>query len=174
MPSVSLYLDVDGVVSPFGPLGRTDWGSEWKLADAGLLEVAFAVELVDELNALASNPEARFVWLTSWEELAPRFLCPAIGLEGQHWPVLTSEALINDGWDGHPEWWKLAALQRDIEASGTGRIVWMDDQLDYEPAARSWAEFLRDRTLLVSPDPRRGLSRDHIASIKAFLSAVLP
>lgn len=174
MPSVSLYLDVDGVVSPFGPLGRTDWGSEWMVADAGLLEVAYAVELVEELNVLASNPDTRFVWLTSWEELAPRFLCPAIGLNGQHWPVLTSEALINEGWDGQPEWWKLAALQRDIEASGAGRVVWMDDQLNYEPAARSWAEFLRYRMLWISPDPRRGLSRDHIASIKAFLSAVLP
>jgi hypothetical protein len=168
MPSVSLYLDVDGVVSPFGPSGVTDWGSEWRLADAGLLEVAYAAELVGELNELSRHPEARFVWLTSWEELAPRFLCPAIGLHGEDWPVLYSRDQPDEGW------WKLAALQHDIESADIQRIVWMDDQLNYEPAARSWASFLHNRMLLISPDPRRGLSRRHIAAIRRFLPAVLP
>lgn len=169
MAVVSLYLDVDGVVSPFGPLGRTGWGSKWRLADAGMLEVAYAPELVDELNTLSTNPDVRFVWLTSWEDLAPRYLCPAIGLRGEAWPVLSSE-----GWDRSQEWWKLDALQRDLEESGTERFVWVDDQLDYEAQARSWAEFLRGRVLWISPDPRRGLCPDHIQAIKEFLRAVWP
>ncbi|MDP9934051.1 hypothetical protein J2T11_000375 [Paenarthrobacter nicotinovorans] len=114
MTPVSIYLDVDGVVNPFSPMGTTDWGSEWSTADAGILEVAFAPEAVAELNTLAEHPAARFVWLTTWEHLAPEFLCPAIGLNGRDWPVLSSQ-----GWDQGPEWWKLVALQKDLAASAS-------------------------------------------------------
>jgi hypothetical protein len=164
MTTVSLYLDVDGVVNPFGAMGFTDWGTEWKIADAGILDVVYSAELVDGLNELAAHPRARFVWLTTWQQLAPELLCPAIGLHGEEWPVLSSE-----GWDLSAEWWKFDALQRDVQLAGAERIVWMDDQLNYEAAARSWAEFLGSRVLWISPDPRRGLSRSDIAMVRQFL-----
>ncbi|MET3902906.1 HAD domain-containing protein [Paenarthrobacter sp. 4246] len=161
---VSIYLDVDGVVNPFSPVGTTDWGGEWTIADAGILEVAFAPELVAGLNDLAHHPDARFVWLTTWERLAPEFLCPAIGLKGEDWPVLSSQ-----GWDQGPEWWKLVALQKDLAATGSQRIVWLDDQLSRESDARSWAEYQHDRVLYISPDPRKGLSPSHLAAVREYL-----
>jgi len=161
---VSIYLDVDGVVNPFSPVGTTDWGGEWSIADAGILEVAFAPEAVAELNDLAEHPSARFVWLTTWERLAPEFLCPAIGLNGQDWPVLSSQ-----GWDEGPEWWKLVALQKDLAATGSERIIWLDDQLSQESDARSWAEYQQDRVLCISPDPRKGLSRGELAAVRRYL-----
>ncbi|MDI2033824.1 HAD domain-containing protein [Paenarthrobacter nitroguajacolicus] len=161
---VSIYLDVDGVVNPFSPLGTTDWGGEWNIADAGILEVAFAPEVVAELNSLAEHPAARFVWLTTWERLAPEFLCPAIGLNGQDWPVLSSQ-----GWDEGPEWWKLVALQKDLAATGSQRVIWLDDQLSQESDARSWAEYQQDRVLCISPDPRKGLSRGELEAVRAYL-----
>ncbi|MFE4198513.1 HAD domain-containing protein [Paenarthrobacter sp. NPDC056912] len=162
--SVSIYLDVDGVVNPFSPRGTTDWGGEWAIADAGILDVAFAPEAVAELNELAAHPAARFVWLTTWERLAPEFLCPAIGLNGQDWPVLSSQ-----GWDQAPEWWKLVALQKDLAATPSERIVWLDDQLSEDYDARSWAEYQRDRVLCISPDPRKGLSRRDLAAVRSYL-----
>ncbi|MGP0221331.1 HAD domain-containing protein [Paenarthrobacter sp. NCHU4564] len=161
---VSIYLDVDGVVNPFGPQGTTDWGSDWITADAGILNVAYAPEVVAGLNELAEHPAARFVWLTTWERLAPEYLCPAIGLKGQDWPVLSSQ-----GWDERPEWWKLVALQKDVEEAGAERFAWVDDQLDRESDARSWAEFRQDRVLCISPDPRKGLTRRDLAALGAFL-----
>lgn len=164
MRNVSLYLDVDGVICPFGATGTTDWGSGWKSSDAGLLEVRYAVELVASLNELARRPGIRCVWLTSWEELAPEYLCPAIGLAGQEWPVLTSNGL-----GGGESWWKLRAIQQDIETTAPDRAVWIDDQLEFERAARTWAAFLGARLLLISPHPRRGLSRAELDSVRAFL-----
>ncbi|MFK0038311.1 HAD domain-containing protein [Paenarthrobacter sp. NPDC090517] len=161
---VSVYLDVDGVVNPFSPTGTTDWGGEWTIADAGILDVAYAPEAVAELNDLAAHPAARFVWLTTWERLAPEFLCPAIGLKGHDWPVLSSQ-----GWDEGAEWWKLTALQRDLATAGSERIIWLDDQLSQESDARSWAEYRQDRVLCISPDPRKGLSRGDLAAVRAYL-----
>ena len=164
MSRVSLYLDVDGVVSPFAVQGRTGWGSEWALADAGVLEVAFAPELVAKLNALSKMPGARFVWLTTWEQLAPEFLCPAIKLDGRDWPVLSSA-----GHELSPDWWKLDAIRRDVAGNPADRLVWMDDQLDHEPRALAWAEALGGRMLHISPDPRKGLTPEHLDAVEAFL-----
>ncbi|WP_308215263.1 HAD domain-containing protein [Pseudarthrobacter sulfonivorans] len=165
MLNVTLYLDVDGVVCPFGATGTTPWGSAWSLANAGMLEVAYAGELVAGLNGLARLPGLRCVWLTSWEDMAPRYLCPAVGLDGRQWPWLTAESGTGEGW------WKLAALQEDVATTAPAGIVWIDDQLRYEPDAQAWAAILGARILAVSPDPRRGISPAELAAVSAFVAA---
>ncbi|MCQ9165514.1 HAD domain-containing protein [Arthrobacter sp. STN4] len=166
MDSTSVYLDVDGVLCPFGPEGASDWGTDYDYADIGLLGVHYAPELVDALNALSRRPGVRFVWLTSWEDLAPKYLCRAIGLDGRHWPVLRS-----GGQGGIHDWWKLEAIQGDIERHRPARAVWIDDQLDFEEAAVAWMGFMGRGILGVSPDPRRGISRAGLGRITAFLDA---
>ncbi|MGN7200529.1 HAD domain-containing protein [Arthrobacter sp. SAFR-044] len=161
----TLYLDVDGVVCPFGPEGTTGWGSAWQQADAGLLPVAFAAELVAGLNSLALTPGVRCVWLTSWEELAPLYLCPAVGLKGSGWPYLSA-----DGAAGGTGWWKLRAIQDDVENTGPDAVAWVDDQLAFEAEAQRWARFLGRRILTVSPHPRRGITPAELARIYAFLA----
>jgi hypothetical protein len=162
-PRVSLYLDVDGVVCPFGAADNTPWGSLWNYAFAGMLEVAYAPELVGALNGLAQVPGLRCVWLTSWGDLAPGVLCPAAGIQGTGWPVLTA-----GGAGSGPDWWKLEALQADLEASGTERIIWADDQLAFERQAQAWARIIGGRALLISPDPRRGLTPLDVEAMRAF------
>lgn len=161
--NLTLYLDVDGVLCPFGATGLSPWGSAWTLANAGMLEVAYAAELVDGLNRLAALPGVRCVWLTSWEEMAPQYLCPAIGLAGAQWPWLSAE-----GAGTGETWWKLTALQEDIATSTPGGIVWIDDQLQYEAGAQAWAAILGRRMLAISPDPRRGISPAELDAVSAF------
>jgi hypothetical protein len=163
--NVTLYLDVDGVVCPFGPTGTTPWGSAWSVANAGMLEVAYAGELVAGLNGLARLPGLRCVWLTSWEDMAPQYLCPAIGLAGGRWPWLAAE-----GAGAGEGWWKLAALQEDVAATTPNGIVWIDDQLRYEQDAQAWARILGARVLVISPDPRRGISPAELNAISAFVA----
>jgi hypothetical protein len=169
--NVSLYLDVDGVICPFGPTGTTDWGTRWKQANAGMLEVAYAGEVVDGLNQLARTPGVRCLWLTSWLDYAPEYLCPAIGLAGKEWPVLAGS-----GVGAGQGWWKLLAIQRHLESTGPDRVVWVDDQLRFERDAAAWARFLGGRFLPISPDPRRGLSKTELETVRAFVGAagVLP
>ncbi|MGN7148273.1 HAD domain-containing protein [Arthrobacter sp. SAFR-179] len=161
----TLYLDVDGVVCPFGPGGTTGWGSAWQHADAGLLPVTFAAELVAGLNYLALTPGLRCVWLTSWEELAPQYLCPAVGIKGSSWPYLAA-----DGAAGGTGWWKLRAIQEDVENTGPDAVAWVDDQLGFEAEAQSWARFLGRRILTVSPHPRQGITPAELDLLRSFLS----
>ena len=168
MRNVTLYLDVDGVVCPFGATGKTPWDSGWRLANAGMLEVAYAGALVDGLNGLAGLPGLRCVWLTSWEDMAAEYLCPAIGLDGGHWPCLTAA-----GAGTGETWWKLAALQEDLAANTPDGMVWIDDQLRYEQEALAWAAFLGPRILMVSPDPRRGISPAELAAVSTFAAKQL-
>jgi hypothetical protein len=48
------------------------------------------------------------------------------------------------------------------------RIIWVDDQLAFEGRAQAWARILGRRALLVSPDPRTGLSPGELEAIRAF------
>lgn len=162
--SATLYLDVDGVINPYGAQGRTGWGSDWALADAGILDVAFAPELVRRLNALAARSALRCVWLTTWERMAPELLCPAIMLDGGAWPVLSGARRDHGG-----SWWKLDAIRRDVARHPADRLVWLDDQLDHEPQALAWAEAWGARMLHISPDPRCGLTPRHLDAVEAFL-----
>jgi hypothetical protein len=160
----SVYLDVDGVLCPFGPGEGSDWESGFECVDIGLVGIHYAPGLVGELNRLSARPGVRFVWLTSWEDLAPRYLCRAIGLEGLHWPVLRYGEQ-----QGACEWWKLEAIQRDIERHSPRRAVWIDDQLDFEESAAAWMSLLGRGILGISPDPRRGLGPADLRRIEAFL-----
>ncbi|TLM70299.1 HAD domain-containing protein [Pseudarthrobacter sp. NamB4] len=164
----TLYLDVDGVICPFGPSGTTGWGTGWRYSDAGLLPVAYAAELVGGLNSIAAMDGVRCVWLTSWEELAPQYLCPALNLQGTRWPVLTA-----DGTGTGAGWWKLRALQHDVETTGPEAVAWVDDQLAFEAEAQAWGRLLGRRLLMVSPDPRQGISPAELAGLRAFLDRQL-
>lgn len=164
MDSATLYLDVDGVLCPFGPEGPSDWGTDFVHAAIGLTGVHYAPGLVEELNRLSHRPGVRFVWLTSWEDMAPQYLCRAIGLDGRHWPVLRCGEQ-----NGIHEWWKLEAIQRDIERYSPVRAVWIDDQLGFEEAAGAWTSMVGSGILAISPEPRRGISRAELRRIKAFL-----
>lgn len=166
MDGISLYLDVDGVICPYGPAGATDWGTGWQRAGVGQLELRYAAELVGELNELSHRPDVRFVWLTSWEEQAPRYLCGAIGLDGRQWPVLRYNPQRR-----RYDWWKLEAIRDDVEKHAPGRAIWIDDQLDLVEAAGAWVNTLAPRVLGVCPDPRRGMSPAELQHIKDFLAS---
>ena len=151
MMNVSLYLDVDGVICPFGATGATDWGSRWQISAAGLLEVAYAAELVASLNTLSRRPSLRSVGLPAGRRWRLNISARRSASQGRNGPSLpvTDRAAAT-------KLVKLQALQRDIEASAPDRAVWIDDQLDYEAEARTWASIVGTRLLLISPHPRRG------------------
>ena len=154
-----LLIDVDGVISLFGfdpaqpPAGRfqmVDGIGHFLSAGAG-----------EHLLRLAEAFDA--VWCSGWEEKANEYLPFSLGLPGPL-PFL-SFAGCAPALDGH---WKLPAI--DAYAGPSRALAWIDD--GHDERCRQWASAREAATLLVTTDPARGLTGDHVAELLAWSATV--
>ena len=168
---VNFYLDVDGVinaVSSGAPRQNTDWHGEWRREKVGVFQIQWATELIDSLNAITARREVDGKWLTTWEEQAPEFLAPAVGLQCEGWPVLTGA--LNDSVQ---DWWKLGQIQADIAATAPAAAIWIDDEIATEARALEWLTSGTGTPILhISPNFRHGLTRKHVEVIEQFLDDI--
>jgi hypothetical protein len=158
---IKLFLDVDGVVSPF-PHGKS---KQWP--DFRKVEYGFNVSLSQEMgDTLATLPVER-IWLTTWEDLANEIIAPELG-----WELLP--VLYRRGVSERP-WWKLNAL---LNYLGTFEdpFIWVDDDIRFVGELQVGAKWLfkqfpacrRDK-LLISPMTTQGIRKADIELIKEFV-----
>lgn len=167
----NIFLDVDGVlnaVSKNAPKRNTGWEGEWRTEKVDGYNILFSVELVGRLNALAARDDVQIIWLTTWCERAASNISPALGLNGQDWPVIGAE---RDEMSYTAGWWKLSKLRQYRKLHGLyGPSYWVDDDLQfYQPAVdfvREEREYLR----AISPVMHHGLTKKHIEEIEDFFS----
>ncbi|UYL86634.1 phosphatase [Arthrobacter phage RadFad] len=164
----TIYLDVDGVLNAVSKrtpkLNITGW-EMWQTKPVNGWPILFSPEMIAALNEMADDPDVTFKWLTTWTDDAAKVLSPAIGINGQKWPVLHGE---QHGWRGR-DWWKLKAIREDVEASDGGRFVWIDDDISAESEAIDWIKS-RDDVLALSPFTVQGLTRNDLDAAKAFIA----
>ena len=115
------------------PPAATPWGWPWSLANAGMLEVAYAGELVAGLNGLARLPGPALRVADQLGGHGPRVPVPG-HRPGRRPAGPAWQPTVPGGGEG---WWKLAALQEDVAATTPDGIVWIDDQLGYEQEAQA-------------------------------------
>lgn len=169
---INIYLDVDGVINAVGTdiakLPNITGLSRYKHAKAGSIPIVCSQDVVDFLSELGSTPGVAIKWLTTWEEDARTELCPAIGLAGHQWEVLTGE---QDDWQGK-NWWKLKAIQDDMGKCSPDLALWIDDDIQYEKAAREWADS-QPEVLRLSPRTWDGLNRNELQWVQRRVGAQL-
>ncbi len=138
-----LLVDVDGVLSVFGP---------------GADHAACTPALVEGIPHWLSRPAAaalariapgfECVWCTGWEDRAEMHLPHLLGLEGG-W-----EHLVFRDRPGDTAHWKLRAID---ELAGPDRpLAWIDDA--HDERCRAWASARPGPTLLVTTDPAAGFT----------------
>lgn len=170
LPSVAIYLDIDGTIAPFATTPQPElsgWTGDWASdVRCGPYTITYALELIERLNALAADPRVGMTWLSSWEEHAPQFFCGTVGLAGEAWPLL--EGVFGDA---REDWWKLRALKDELAATPDLARVWVDDDLTLEkqPAAVRWAA--ENGVLAIAPNRGVGLSQQHLVAIEEFVAA---
>jgi hypothetical protein len=148
-----LLVDVDGVVSLFGPdVDRT--GCVPALVDGipHFLSPRAAALLV----RLA--PRFECVWCTGWEDRAGTHLPHLLDLPGG-WRHLVFEDRPEVG--GH---WKLRTI--DAFAGPDRALAWIDD--GHDERCRAWAAARPGPTLLVTTEPAVGLAEAHADRLERF------
>lgn len=144
-----LLLDVDGVILT---LGGTGPGIVEMVVDGAGRTLPEAVR--DQLHRLAET--FQLVWATSWEREANEVISPLLGLPELAWIAFDSD--FEPG-----EHHKV----RDIERFVRNRpFAWVDDELD--GGCAGWAQSLSQPALLVSADPRVGITETHTQELLRF------
>jgi hypothetical protein len=171
---ITVYSDADGIWVAWSdhrftaaPAEQTGWHGPWHpVTVPGSFPGYWAEESVEAMNRIAAHPDVTVKWLTAWEEGAPEQLAPMIGLHGADWemiPGVEEDDLAN--WN----WWKLAKIREDVARTRPDRIVWMDDDINFDAKALAWLEMLDVPVLVICPRTEHGLTKDHLAEIEAFI-----
>ena len=122
-----MLLDVDGVLNAVHPRSPFVW-DDYVEDHANRFLITYSATVARFFAELAADVEVQ--WLTTWAELANRFLSPMLGLPD-------FEVAGSPDWDA-PAWWKLTIAQRLWERDHTP-FVWLDDDIAFYPEATGLA-----------------------------------
>jgi hypothetical protein len=156
-----LMVDVDGVISLFGPTGPAPaQGVEGSLHSIEGIPHFLSSTAAAHLLALADLYE--LVWASGWEERADEHLPRLLGMPSGLPHVRFGRAV--GGRSSHSlTHWKLEAIDT---YAGTRPLAWIDDTLDAD--CRGWAERRAAPTLLVQTAPEQGLTRPHVELLERW------
>ena len=141
-------VDIDGVISLFGVPAKDDTGDTPR---GSLHAVDGTVHFLSATAAghlLELSQLYELVWASGWEERADEHLPRLLGLPAGLAHVRFGREPGNSG--AH---WKLQAIERFAQGRA---LAWVDDC--FNEACHRWAAARESPTLLVSTEPRRGLT----------------
>jgi len=152
-----LLIDVDGVLSLFGP------GLDVRSAGHGLIVDGIPHFLSEEAGNHLRELAAHFdcVWCTGWEEKADEYLRSVYSLPNV-WPHLTFRTQP-DG--AH---WKLGAI--DSYAGPDRPVGWIDDAFDAR--CETWAAERPGPTRLFPTNPATGLTAAVTAEVRSWAAGL--
>lgn len=166
---INVYMDIDGVLSPFSsgaPRKNTLWTGEWRTERISGYSMLWSVELIEALKEIDSREDVHFCWLTSWEDDAVEFFAPVVGI-GADWPVLRS-----NGWDDDlTKWWKLRELKDHSLITEPSKMIWLDDDINYDVGGADHVRTMGDMMLAINPNKNHGLTKKHIRMINEFIDS---
>lgn len=151
-----LFLDVDGVLNRYGfrKADPSGWGDFIDHPNVNGYTLNLSKDMGEALNGL----DVEIVWCTTWENEADTFVADLVGLP-------RGLRVMKLGRD-----WKLGAVIEEINDNPQD-FIWIDDtDIDrFFTDAHDCAKENGVRCLLIEPDPRIGITRDDIESIRNFL-----
>jgi hypothetical protein len=171
-------VDIDGVVSLFGPPDRAGtrpagsgrspgWASsELRSVDGSFHSIEGIPHFLSSTAAthlLALSPVFDLVWASGWEEKANEHLPRLLGLPAPL-PFLRFSDGAGPTGSTHAHW-KLESIEA---YAGRRPLAWIDDA--FNPACHAWAKARAAPTLLVRTAPEDGLTSREAELLVAWAS----
>jgi hypothetical protein len=153
-----LLVDIDGVISLFGPHMEGREGSLHSID--GILHFLSATAGA-HLLALADDFE--LAWCSGWEEKADEHLPHLLGVPSGLRHVRFRRGAVGPG-DAH---WKLGAID---EFAAARPLAWIDDA--FNDACHEWARERSSPTLLMATEPERGLTASEREQLQQWARAL--
>lgn len=141
-------------MAPLRQMQDTDTWGDWRPAPGAQVRVPISPAMGE---ALAQIP-GELVFCTDW---GSRSAIVAEALGWQEVPALRRE--LPSRW-----WWKLDAVRAFLGARPRRPIAWVDDELRQHPEAAAWMMRAGVPALLLSPDPRQGVTPEDVERLMAF------
>lgn len=186
-----VICDVDGVIN-VTTRGSTNWTQRWGWGpehgaekvlignenEIKPMNLRWSPELISRLNILSKRPGVDFIWLTTWEQLAPAHLQQVMGLDCEDWPVLGNEEYVLDSYSSMEhapgrEWWKLTAIRNwyadQMVEDEDFRFVWLDDNLRRHGCLLWTASLPRNRVLTINPVSMFGINPEQMETIERWI-----
>lgn len=164
-------VDIDGVISLFGGWQQPGWPDRDGENAGGRPDGAF--HSIDGTPHFLSSTAAahllelssvfELVWASGWEERANEHLPHLLGLPAEL-PFLRFSRAVGRSNDAH---WKLDAIETYARERP---LAWIDDA--FNDACHEWAAGRGAATLLVTTDPRRGLTAQEAQQLAAWARAL--
>ncbi len=184
-----IALDVDGVINCFdedpeiqgfddyrdikASPGPNEWGGyERKYT------ITYSPSIIKRLLSWHESDKAEIRWLTTWGRGANLELSRKLGLPGNF--LVVGEKPDDAGFTpldtqnvktvGADHWWKFTCVKRLADENPDARIVWIDDDLQFDRDAVEWVAAQSDRVLGVCPDTTYALTAQQLDLIEHFIS----
>lgn len=171
---VTLFLDVDGTIAPFGhDRPDTEWGAwaEHRLEGppSWVAPSWFSTDMNRALFGMGLNT----VWLSHWEGRTVDELNGRYGIPNGIGYLRRAEVPggVKFGGDGPLGWWKARYVHAYLEANPSSRVVWIDDQIRASKGTDSMTDRALNtgRVLAISPNALVGLTPNEVATIAAWV-----
>ncbi|MEV0778199.1 HAD domain-containing protein [Streptomyces sp. NPDC050428] len=171
-----LLLDIDGVLIPFPAADGSTPSTHVRhtVLPTGRppdkpVDIWLDPNHARPLAALLTSGFITPVWCTSWREDAATLTGPLLGLPGFPHVDLPHPRITTSHPDGYL--WKRDHVESWL---GEAPAVWIDD--DFTALDHTWAVERTARghpTMLVQPDPYRGLQLSHLAEVREWAGGVV-
>lgn len=163
---VNFYCDVDGVLNVPRKSYRSGVRTQiifMKLPTLGkyFTKVPYRITWQSEVTDVLAGLPVHFVWLTAWNQQATKIWEPLTGIQSRE--VLHYNFRLREMKTHVSKYSLLQAHQRDNPSP----FVWVDDIATKQYDEADWEG--HNSHLVIRPDPKFGLTVDHIAQVQDFI-----
>lgn len=162
------FMDVDGVMSPFGKGGAF---KDWVRSPHDQYELWLSPTQAELISGILERTGTELIWVTTWAHHAAEYVERFLGWPTHRFAALPAPDIKGGDHGPSGRWWKLDAVEAFLQELEPDRFVWSDDDhpQHHTTVTTALAAFNADG-LIQAPKPTVGLSRRWLREAEEHLA----